>query len=168
MIQIKIGTKINGYKVIDIYATTRCYVVLCNKCKAMHDLTEYQINNNLFLCPCKDKKSPKKTPVESTITRQHNTYAYSARSRGFVFELTEKDTKEYMFSPCYWCLRAPYRGTTRSGHIVFNGIDRLDSHVGYTLSNTVPCCWTCNDMKGTLGVEDFLSQCKAIMQAHCQ
>ena len=38
-----------------------------------------------------------------------------------------------------------------------NGIDRLDSALGYTLENCVPCCKYCNTAKNTMLVGDFLS-----------
>jgi hypothetical protein len=36
-----------------------------------------------------------------------------------------------------------------------NGIDRIDSTVGYTKENTVPCCKFCNTAKNTMRVYDF-------------
>lgn len=33
--------------------------------------------------------------------------------------------------------------------IKINGIDRVDNKVGYLLSNSVPCCWNCNQAKGS-------------------
>ena len=37
-----------------------------------------------------------------------------------------------------------------------NGIDRLDSNLGYTLENCVPCCKYCNIAKNTMLVDEFL------------
>lgn len=38
-----------------------------------------------------------------------------------------------------------------------NGIDRLDSDLGYTVENCVPCCKYCNTAKNTMPVDEFLS-----------
>ena len=38
-----------------------------------------------------------------------------------------------------------------------NGIDRLDSNLGYTVDNCVPCCKYCNTAKNTMSVDDFLA-----------
>lgn len=38
-----------------------------------------------------------------------------------------------------------------------NGIDRLDSNLGYTHENCVPCCKYCNIAKSTMTVNEFLS-----------
>lgn len=45
---------------------------------------------------------------------------------------------------------------------VYNGIDRVDNSVGYVLSNCVPCCSTCNRMKGTMSSEEFKEKIKLI------
>ena len=36
-----------------------------------------------------------------------------------------------------------------------NSLDRIDSKIGYTLENCVPCCKLCNTMKWDLSVKDF-------------
>lgn len=35
----------------------------------------------------------------------------------------------------------------------FNGIDRVDSSVGYIFANCVSCCWNCNDLKSNNSLE---------------
>ena len=36
-----------------------------------------------------------------------------------------------------------------------NGIDRVDSNIGYIRSNCVPCCKHCNYVKGNLSMDLF-------------
>ena len=36
-----------------------------------------------------------------------------------------------------------------------NGIDRINSSIGYVKENCVPCCKHCNYVKGNLSMEDF-------------
>lgn len=36
-----------------------------------------------------------------------------------------------------------------------NGIDRIDSNIGYTKENTVPCCKYCNTAKNTMTQNEF-------------
>ena len=36
-----------------------------------------------------------------------------------------------------------------------NGIDRIDSSLGYSRNNCVPCCKHCNYVKGNLSMNDF-------------
>ena len=43
-----------------------------------------------------------------------------------------------------------------------NGIDRVDSALGYVAGNCVPCCSECNYMKNAFSVEVFVQKCEAI------
>ena len=43
-----------------------------------------------------------------------------------------------------------------------NGIDRLNSKLGYFLDNCVPCCATCNTMKMSLGEKEFITHINKI------
>ena len=45
-----------------------------------------------------------------------------------------------------------------------NGIDRLDSSIGYTNENSVTCCKTCNFAKNTLSESEFYSWIKKIYE----
>jgi len=45
-----------------------------------------------------------------------------------------------------------------------NGIDRVDSSLGYTNGNTVPCCKFCNMAKSTMSQENFMDWVKRIYE----
>ena len=45
-----------------------------------------------------------------------------------------------------------------------NGIDRLDSNIGYTNENSVACCKTCNFAKNTLSESEFYLWIKKIYE----
>jgi hypothetical protein len=47
-------------------------------------------------------------------------------------------------------------------------VDRIDSDGVYSPNNSVPCCATCNFMKGSLSVEEFLAKAYAIVHTHDQ
>lgn len=38
----------------------------------------------------------------------------------------------------------------------YNGIDRIDDSIGYTIDNCVTCCRTCNWAKGNKDYSEFL------------
>lgn len=48
--------------------------------------------------------------------------------------------------------------------LLFNGLDRLDSNLGYTLNNTVSCCKYCNVAKNTQTKQEFLDFIKRIYE----
>lgn len=56
---------------------------------------------------------------------------------------------------CMYCRRP----TTETHH---NGIDRIDSNIGYITSNCVTCCGGCNIAKGKKTPDEFIDQCKII------
>ena len=48
----------------------------------------------------------------------------------------------------------------------FNGIDRIDSNIGYTVNNCVPCCTICNHMKNDLTTDEFYNHIKLLYNLH--
>jgi hypothetical protein len=49
-----------------------------------------------------------------------------------------------------------------NGDFVYNGIDRRENSIGYTLANCVSCCGPCNMMKKVLSYAEFIERCKRI------
>ena len=45
-------------------------------------------------------------------------------------------------------------------------MDRIDSDGVYSPDNSTPCCATCNFMKGSLSVEEFLAKAIAIVHIY--
>lgn len=82
-------------------------------------------------------------------------YIYSAEERGYVFDLTLDQFTFLTSQPCFYCGR---KLDTRR-----NGIDRKDNSLGYVYANCVPCCSTCNKLKGTLSIEEFIETVKMIV-----
>ncbi len=66
--------------------------------------------------------------------------------------------KELMTSPCFYC--------NHKSDKTVNGIDRMDSHKHYTVTNCVSCCKICNYMKTSLDVNTFIKRCKHISKHH--
>ena len=48
--------------------------------------------------------------------------------------------------------------------MVLNGVDRVDSKGSYSIENSVPCCKTCNFMKGPMAKGEFFDQVFAIQK----
>ena len=59
---------------------------------------------------------------------------------------------------CHYCGAEPGNVPKPSGNgeLVYSGIDRVDSTVGYEADNCVPCCIQCNMAKGRMTEEEFL------------
>ena len=66
---------------------------------------------------------------------------------------------------CFYCGALPDEKKYVSNTLVLkaNGIDRLDSSVGYSLENSVACCKDCNTMKNSMSVDNFLLHIQKII-----
>jgi len=80
-------------------------------------------------------------------------YTKDALRRGLVFDFTLDE-----FIARFWQKSCCYCGDA----ISTVGVDRLDYLKGYTIPNTVPCCYTCNIMKLKLSQGAFICKCRQI------
>jgi len=80
-------------------------------------------------------------------------YASDAARRGLAFDFNlEEFVSRFWQKNCCYC----------DEPLITTGIDRLDYRAGYTISNTVPCCYVCNIMKLKLSQGDFIRRCRKI------
>jgi hypothetical protein len=93
-----------------------------------------------------------------------------SEKRNHEFNLNFEEFIEIIGKDCHYCGEPPSKPTQKilidRGHIneppfYYNGIDRIDSRIGYDKDNCVPCCSSCNYMKHVSSHNDFLNQiCK--------
>jgi hypothetical protein len=98
-----------------------------------------------------------------------NSYKQSARMRGLAWKLSEQEFDVLIKNDCHYCDSRPLnfkKRPTFNGGFAYSGIDRKDNVLGYTPENVVPCCWTCNKMKGTLTYKQFLTHIRKIQTIH--
>lgn len=126
---------------------------------------------NAQSCGCLQKEKAslagKATRKEGTASRvMYGACKQAALRRKLSFEITYDNYMALTQTNCVYCGRKPFaKYITKHGDIfTYNGIDRLDNNKGYTLDNSVTCCWDCNRMKGTLTVTEFIEQCKRILK----
>lgn len=76
-------------------------------------------------------------------------YKTDAKRRGYSFELTNEEFDSVIIKDCVYCgAKTPAKRMYNDWGIVeYTGIDRLNNHLGYTISNSVPCCKNCNSIK---------------------
>jgi hypothetical protein len=91
-----------------------------------------------------------------------HTYKKRAIDKGLVFELTEEQFRHLNQQPCHYCGSPPVSNMirTKSGKTFseysYNGVDRKDNLVGYTIENSVSCCGICNHSKHTMPYNEFI------------
>lgn len=89
----------------------------------------------------------------------YSSYRGRARKKGFEFTLTKLEFFLLTSAPCYYCGKKPEQSKAPNKYAaeyIYNGIDRLDSTLGYTGFNTVPCCKYCNIAKSVMTLDNFL------------
>lgn len=123
-------------------------------------------SNNIKSCGCKKKqlvnnaiqkyyRNKYKTPVED---RLYSNYNKSWNKEKRKFTLSKEKFIELVNSKCFYCGKEPFliRGNkTKSVIKALNGIDRIDSNIGYIEENVVSCCIHCNRAKMDRNIEDF-------------
>jgi hypothetical protein len=100
-------------------------------------------------------KGPKRV-LDSALKAVFTRYKRQAYERHLSFQLTKDQVRSLILSPCHYC------GDIESNLVrqhktefACNGIDRVDSSLGYFLENCVPCCSPCNWMKLDMTLVDF-------------
>lgn len=97
-------------------------------------------------------------------------YRHSAKIRGLPWTLSETAFMKIVAKDCHYCGQPAMRQVKtidqerRLSKEKLNGIDRLNSSLGYSPSNCVPCCKNCNWAKNTLSELDFIEHVKKILK----
>ena len=84
---------------------------------------------------------------QMTAKQLYNDYKNLSKSRYKEFSLSYEEFNDFVNDDCHYC------GVKNT---MFNGIDRLDHHIGYIKDNCVPCCKYCNLLKNTLNESSFV------------
>lgn len=126
-------------------------------------------------CGCFATKSKRRfrTPEESARSNTVRKMRGQAKERNISWELTNEQAIEIGSQDCYICgckptlqIKQNYSSNkpewSTDLKIYWNGIDRLDSSLGYTIENSRPCCTVCNKMKLNHSLHVFVEKCKQI------
>ena len=114
-------------------------------------------------CGCKYKwrKQSYGPPFDGNTPafRTHLSTFYSrARKYGRPVEFSPKEIYDIEQQPCYYCGAKSLQVSRSHGgtEYVYNGLDRIDSALGYVPGNVVPCCGICNRAKGAMTQSEFM------------
>lgn len=96
-------------------------------------------------------------------------YVNSANKRNIEFCLHIEEFSWIVSQDCFYCGKKPekkIKGTfvnsTWFDDLLYNGIDRMNSHLGYKVGNVLPCCTSCNKSKGNMKFDDWIEMLQAI------
>lgn len=117
-------------------------------------------SGNTKSCGCYSREVKKaKTLADNRGVINHLILQYKrhARRRNLSFDLTYEQFSSLISKDCHYCTVPPSNNkvTKNCPRFLYSGIDRVDSSVGYSVSNCVPCCDYCNKAKGNKTLKDF-------------
>ena len=96
-------------------------------------------------------------PQEAAFNSLFHSYKTRAQKLSVEFKLTIEQFRNIINRNCIYCNKSPSNNKkSANGILVYNGIDRLNNNLGYTIDNTEPCCGQCNKMKLTYSWEEFV------------
>jgi|WetSurMetagenome_2_1015567.scaffolds.fasta_scaffold132721_3 hypothetical protein len=70
----------------------------------------------------------------------------SAIKRKLEWLITENEFQELSYKDCYYCNNKLENRKYSTGA----ALDRIDNSIGYIISNVLPCCATCNYLRGDI------------------
>lgn len=122
-------------------------------------------------CGCGRRRPHKGRPVGSVARNKAlASYMRGARQRDLAWELTEEDFFRLVALDCYYCGAPPSvvqrSGTYEGCEFTHSGLDRVDSKIGYTLQNVLPCCPTCNFAKRDMPFDAFMEWIGRLVAHH--
>ena len=98
-------------------------------------------------------------------------YKKRAHERSLAWLLTKEEFRAFIYGDCHYCGSPPSREHSpnrangkRGTSIVVNGVDRVGSSLGYTMTNCVSCCYYCNTSKNSRSEKDFLDWVARVYQ----
>lgn len=135
------------------------------KCKCECGNTSFHRGGDLHSgysksCGCLRLTPPNKQVDRNMVLKKeyYKRLKNSARKRNLIVEITLEEFCDIGSKPCFYCGAINSKEIQdRSSNETYscNGIDRIDSDLGYTLQNCAPCCRICNCAKGSLSIDEF-------------
>lgn len=160
---LPVGTVVGMQTIVEsprIVKTKMRYGVRCNECLTLTWRTLQTVERKDLGCiTCANKKKSERmagSDNDRMYKRLMSNVKSNARNRGMEFALSIDDIKELADKNCHYCGGAPERRKMKDEIFFCNGIDRIDSSLGYIKNNCVSCCKQCNLAKLDYSVDEFL------------
>lgn len=153
------GEKFTRLTVTGYYKEKKAYWCMCDCGKIIKVRSHALRSGRVKSCGCyiKEMMSQFATKPESIAVKNevYKNYRQAAKHRNKEFLLTKEEFNNIIIQNCTYCGSKPNMSSKRNQTFKYNGIDRKDNNIGYTLENCVSCCSTCNYAKHELALEQF-------------
>lgn len=128
------------------------------ECGKLHVTSrQHLINGHTKSCGC----ARYNRILHASFLAYYRSIIIRADNRNIEFKLSKEHVLKMSGQLCFYCGIEPFNvRKTRSknrGHFIYNGIDRVDSALGYIEGNVVPCCSICNVAKHEMSYDEFLT-----------
>jgi hypothetical protein len=157
----------NKLKTVSYNHKSSVYLLRCDCGNTFEKAISRLSPNSNCGCITKERRSHKRgtrLPYGvSSFNEVYQSYRNRAKYTGKDFSLTVDEFRKLTSGNCHYCGIKPLqrlkqsRVTEEDGIYLYNGIDRLDSSLGYIQDNCVSCCEICNKAKRDMGEEEFMS-----------
>jgi hypothetical protein len=164
----------NGEFYLD-YSSGKKRAVLCEcvcgnrKLILVNKITTTILKNRAKSCGCNSyypgqPKNASRNNPDSIYWELYRACKASAKRRNLEFKLTKEEHKEFTFEKCYYCGKLPELRFRNGIKFYANGIDRIDSSLGYVKENCASSCKICNNMKWEVSKDEFLNHIEKIVK----
>lgn len=180
-----IGKKYNrltiiGYEKRLVGSTKKPRTILKCQCdcgKVCFNYRSLILNEKVLSCGCYNRDKKRKYGEDASWARYFFVLQNIAKRKNLEFSLSLQDVKTNSKQNCHYCgvgprewlshknaylasckqkrTKVPDLEFANSKVIFVQGIDRIDSYIGYTINNIVPCCFQCNGAKNFYSISEF-------------
>jgi hypothetical protein len=176
---VEIGDKVGNFVVLvsELVGKNKTWICRCS-CGSEKRFWKISSISKQKTCGCgTDSTGLTAKQRRSMLTRMQG-YKSGAKKRLLEWELSYEDFVEVSTGNCFYCNSDPKIWDCVSNapsiqkdspnirkedyKIKFNGIDRLNSDIGYVLENVVTCCTNCNRAKSDMSLSEFRSHTEKI------
>jgi len=175
----KEGDKVGNFIFLrnELVGKNNTWVVLCSCGKQKVFWKKFSLLK-AKTCGCGTDSAGFTAKQARSIKSRMQGYKNGAKRRNFEWRLSYVDFVRISTQNCFYCNSKPSKWDCMSNspslqkdspnvvhkeyEILFNGIDRFDTKIGYIVENCVPCCKNCNRAKSDLQFEDFKEHIKTI------
>jgi hypothetical protein len=158
-----------------VRGSVRRWICLCDcgKLSIMEGASLTRKKGNSTSCGCLKRERigsfKRLSPGLAARNKCIRQYKSRAKRAGISFDLSDEEFFSLTQQNCHYCGIEPYRtsvtkGFRGVGDFVYNGVDRVDSKLGYCVSNCVPCCRFCNMGKVDMPYDEFIAHLNQIVK----
>ena len=171
-----IGLVYGAWRVVELSHSIRCtsgtrrvWKTVCTNCGMVRLKTTDKLGRLLTCKSC--RMMPK---GEAGLNELFLRYKIGSSRNGRNFSITIGQFRAITSRDCHYCGRKPasvcicnkYNPARKTdwGGYIYNGIDRKNNTVGYTILNCISCCYICNRAKSSMAYDEFIAYVSALSE----